>query len=298
MATFALQVSPENATEWLDTARRAEAAGFDTLYVSDHPGHGPSPFVALAAAAAVTGSIRLGSYVSNAGVREPVLLAADVATLDVVSGGRAVFGIGAGHTPAEWAAVGKVRPDVRGRVERFIAVAEATARLLAGEEVTVDVPELTMLKAKLDGPQLVQERIPLVFGGGNTKLLRWAAVHADIVALSGLGRTLADGHSHEVRWRGAEIDEQVELAGSKPIEALVQHVEITDDAGAVYAAKAEEAGVSESDLRAAPYMLIGTEEEIVSAVREHGRRWGISRYAVRRSALDLLGPILPELAKS
>ena len=112
MATFSLQVVPENAAEWLDTARRAEAAGFDTLLTADHPGSCATPFVALAAAAAVTTTIKLGSYVVNAGVREPMLLAADVATLDVVSGGRAVLGIGAGHTPAEWrrsVAAGRIR---------------------------------------------------------------------------------------------------------------------------------------------------------------------------------------------
>jgi alkanesulfonate monooxygenase SsuD/methylene tetrahydromethanopterin reductase-like flavin-dependent oxidoreductase (luciferase family) len=142
MATFSLQVEPQNAAEWLDTARRAEAAGFDTLLTADHPGSCSSPFVALAAAAAVTTTIKLGSYVVNAGVREPMLLAADVATLDVVSGGRAVLGIGAGHTPAEWAAVGLTRPDAQGRVDRCIAVAEATRRLLAGDGVTVDGPHL------------------------------------------------------------------------------------------------------------------------------------------------------------
>ncbi|MDT5032436.1 MAG: hypothetical protein QOC94_2607 [Actinoplanes sp.] len=296
MATFALQVQPENAAEWLDTARQAETAGFTALYVADHPGSGASPFVALAAAAAVTSTIKLGSYVVNAGVREPMLLAADVATLDVVSGGRAVLGLGAGHTPAEWAAVGKVRPAVAGRVERFIAVAEATAQLLAGAEVTVDVPELTMLRAALGAPACVQERVPLLFGGGNSRLLRWAAAHADVIGLSGLGRTLADGHSHEVRWRGAEIDAQVELAAGKPIEALVQQVEITDDAGAFYAAKAAELAMPESELRAAPYLLAGTTDEIVDAVREHGRRWGITRFAVRRTALHDLGPLLPKLA--
>lgn len=296
MATFALQVSPENASEWLETARRAESAGFTTFYVSDHPGYGPSPFVALAAAAAVTSTIQLGSYVVNAGVREPILLADDVATLDLISGGRAILGLGAGHTPAEWAAIGRVRPDVSGRVERFIAVAEATTALLAGEEVTVDVPELTALKAKLDGPRRVREKIPLLFGGGNARLLRWAAEHADLIGLSGLGRTLPDGHSHEVRWRGHEIDEQVELAGGKPVEALVQHIEITEDAGAVWAAKAQEAEIPESELRESPYMLIGTADEIVAAVAEHKRRWGIERYAVRRPALDLLVPLMPRLA--
>jgi probable F420-dependent oxidoreductase len=295
MATFALQVSPENATEWLDTARRAEAAGFTALYVADHPGKGPAPFVALAAAAAVTSTIKLGSYVVNAGVREPMLLAADVATLDVISGGRAVLGLGAGHTPAEWAAVGKVRPEVAGRVDRFIAVAEATARLLAGAEVTVDVPELTMLRARLDGPAIVQERVPLLFGGGNSRLLRWAAEHADVIGLAGTGRTLADGYQHNVRWRTADVDAQIELTGSVPVEALVQRVEVTDDADRFYADLAKEFGEPEDVLRDAPYILAGTADEIVAEVAGYERRWGITRYAVRRNALDLLGPLLPRL---
>ncbi|MER6595316.1 LLM class flavin-dependent oxidoreductase, partial [Micromonospora purpureochromogenes] len=89
MTVFSLQATPTDAASWLDLARRAEAAGFDALLAADHPGAVTSPFVALAAAASVTSMIGLGSYVSNLGVREPILLATDVATLDLVSGGRA-----------------------------------------------------------------------------------------------------------------------------------------------------------------------------------------------------------------
>ena len=242
MADFALQAQPTDAADWLDLARRAEAAGFDTLLAADHPGSCAAPFVALAAAAAVTTTIRLGSYVANAAVREPILLAADVATLDVVSGGRAVLGLGAGHTPAEWDAIGQIRPGVRGRVDRCIAVAEATVRLLAGERVTVATPELTMLNALLAEPRPVQERVPLLVGTANSRLLRWAGEHADIVGLTGFGRTKSDGHQHEARWRLADIDAQVGLArdgGDATLEALVQQVEITDDADAVLAEHAQ-----------------------------------------------------------
>ena len=295
MATFSLQVEPQNAAEWLDTARRAEAAGFDTLLTADHPGSCSSPFVALAAAAAVTTTIRLGSYVVNAGVREPMLLAADVATLDVVSGGRAVLGIGAGHTPVEWAAVGRTRPDAAGRVDRCIAVAEATRRLLDGEEVTVDGPALKMVGAKLSEPRPVQERVPMLFGGGNSRLLNWARDNADLVGLSGLGKTLEDGHSHTVRWRLDEIDAQVESVKGKEIEALVQMVEITKDAEAALTDIAERTWLSVDELRQVPYLLVGTEDEIVASIAGHRRRWGITRYAVRRDALDLLGPLIPRL---
>jgi probable F420-dependent oxidoreductase len=287
MATFSLQVQPQTAAEWLDTARRAEAAGFAALYVADHPGSGASPHVALAAAAAVTSTIGLGAYVVNAGVREPMLLASDVATLDLVSGGRAILGLGAGHTPAEWRAVGRTRPDVNGRVDHCIAVAETTRALLAGDRVG---------EAELGAPRPVQKEIPLLIGGGNTRLLRWATTHADIIGLSGLGRTLADGHDHEVRWRAAEIDAQVELVRGTALEALVQHIEVTEDAGAVVAERFGDLGLGEAELQAAPYLLVGTEDEIVAKVHEIGRRWGITRFAVRRSALDVLGPLMDRMA--
>ncbi|GID95943.1 TIGR03621 family F420-dependent LLM class oxidoreductase [Amorphoplanes digitatis] len=300
MADFALQAQPTSAADWLDLARRAEEAGFDTLLAADHPGSCASPFVALAAAAAVTTRIRLGSNVSNAAVREPILLASDVATLDVISGGRAVLGLGAGHTPAEWEATGRTRPDVRGRVARCIAVAEATMALLAGEKVTADGPELTMSGAELTQPRPVQERIPLTIGTANSRLLRWAGEHADIVGLTGFGRTLSDGHRHEARWRLSDIDAQVRLAregGDATLEALVQQVEITDDAGAALAENAAELGMSETELQAVPFVLVGTADEIVAAVRAHRERWGITRYVVRRPGLEALAPLLPRLAE-
>ncbi|MEV6847205.1 LLM class flavin-dependent oxidoreductase [Actinoplanes sp. NPDC051411] len=278
MTTFSLQAAPDDATAWLDLARRAEEIGFEALYVADHPGSTAAPFVALAAAAVATSRLRLGSYVVNAGVREPILLAADVATLDVVSGGRAILGLGAGHTPAEWAAVGKVRPGVRARVDHCIAVAEQTRRMLAGEG--------------MDQPRPVQQPVPLLIGGGNTRLLGWAAEHADLIGLSGLGRTLDDGHSHEVRWHTAQVDAQVELAGGTPMEALVQLVEVTDDAGAVYDKWAEDTSTPAEDLIAAPFMLAGTIEEIAAKIRAVESRWGITRFAVRRPAIEAVETLL------
>ncbi|GGK86451.1 LLM class flavin-dependent oxidoreductase [Mangrovihabitans endophyticus] len=296
MVEFAYQAVPDSAATWRETARRAEAVGVHTLLVPDHPGSCAAPFVALAAAAAVTDTIRLGSYVCNAGVREPMLLAADVATLDVVSGGRALLGIGAGHTPAEWQAIGRSRPDVNGRVARCIAVAEATMRLLSGAEVTVDGPALTMAGARLTEPRPVQDRVPLLFGGGNTRLLEWAADHADIVGLSGLGRTLADGHRHTVRWRLDDVDAQVDRVRGRVLETLVQRFQITDDAEGALADMTEHTGLTAAQLRATPYVLVGTVDEIVSSIREHERRWGISRYAVRPPALDLLPTIMAGLS--
>ncbi|WP_433343706.1 LLM class flavin-dependent oxidoreductase [Micromonospora sp. CA-111912] len=301
MATFSLQATPTDAASWLDLARRVEAAGFDALLAADHPGSCGNPFVALAAAASVTSTIGLGSYVSNLGVREPMLLATDVATLDVLSGGRARLGVGAGHTPAEWRAVGRERPDVAGRVRRCVAVTEAVRALLDGEEVTVDSPELTVHAARLTSPRPVRERIPLTVGTSNSTLLRWAGAHADVVGLAGFGRTLEDGHQHEARWRADQIEAQLacvaEGAAGRDVppalEALVQTVLVTDDAEAAAAEQAARTGLTVAELLATPFVLIGTEDEIVAAVAGHERRWGVTRFVVRANALD---PLLPRLA--
>jgi probable F420-dependent oxidoreductase len=303
MAVFSLQARPTDAASWLALARRAEEVGFDALLASDHPGSGTSPFVALAAAGAVTSTLGLGTYVSNAGVREPILLAADVATLDVVSGGRARLGLGAGHTPAEWRAVGRERPDVAGRVRRCLVVAQAVRDLLDGEEVSVDTPELAVHAAQLTAPRPVQERVPLTLGTANSRLLRWAGAHADVVGLTGFGRTLADGHNHLARWRADQIEAQLAHVAEgatgreqpPALEALVQQVVVTDGAEAAVADHARELGLTVAELLATPFVLVGTEDEIVAAVAEHQRRWGITRFVVRENALEPLAPLLPRL---
>lgn len=295
---FSVQAQPADAASWLALARRAEAEGFARLQVSDHPGSGASPFVALAAAAGVTTRIELGSYVLNAGVREPLLVAADVATLDVVSDGRAVLGVGAGHTPAEWAGVGRTRPGADHRVDRAVAVAGAARRLLDGEQVTLDHGPVRVSGARLEGPLPVRRPVPLLVGGGHPRLLARAAAHADVVALSGLGRTLADGHAHDVRWAPERVDAQVELvraaadraggAGSGPrLEALVQHVELTDDREAAAARLVDEIGgsVAARDLLDVPYVMVGTAAEVADQVRRHAERWGITAYTVRAPAM-------------
>ena len=95
----------------LYAARWAEDAGFDVVTTADHVG-GTSPFVMLSAAAVVTTRVRLRTYVLDYGFWNPGLLARDVATLDVLSGGRVEVGLGAGHKPLEHEAVGVPFPSI------------------------------------------------------------------------------------------------------------------------------------------------------------------------------------------
>lgn len=140
----------------------------------------------------------------------------------------------------------------------------------------------------------VRTRVPLTIGGNGPRVLRFAAVRADVVGVTGLGRTLADGHRHEVDWSPSSLDRIVETvrasaeaAGRHPqLEALVQHVEITDDAPAAAARlTAHVPGASVDDLLGAPFVWIGTAEEIRDKVQRCRSNLGVERYMVRAPAI-------------
>ncbi len=303
MVAVAVQAQARDAASWLALARKVERLGFDALLAADHVGMRPSPFVALAAAAAVTRRIGLGTYVVNAGIRDPLLLASDVATLDLVSDGRARLGIGAGHTPAEWAGVGRERPSVQDRVRRCIAVAESVRALLAGQLVKLH-SDVLQVEASLTAPR-PERTVPLTVGGANSSLLQWAGEHAEVVGLTGMGKTLADGYGHEARWRVSQFERQLDLIrqgadrrehGAPELEALVQMVDVTDDPEKAVHELATELDVPIADLLEVPFLLVGTRDEIVSKIRARQQRWGIDRIVVREDAIDALGPLLSRLS--
>ena len=276
------------ARAWPDLARRVEALGFQTLYVADHPGETASPFVALAAAAAVTSTLRLGTYVCNVGVRDPLHLAADAATVDQLSGGRLTLGLGAGHTPAEWEMLGREFPSAVDRVTRLEAVVERVGALLADTTFA---------------PRPVQQPLPLLIGGNGRRVLRLAGARADVVGLSGLGRTLPDGHRHAVEWRDDAIAERIAIvrdaAAGRPVvlDALVQHLEITDDrVAAAERIAGIVPGLDPAVALSSPFMLLGTVDEIVAEVHAHRDRWGITSYVVREAVIDDAAHVMAALA--
>jgi probable F420-dependent oxidoreductase len=296
---ISLQAEPRDIGSWLSLARRLEAAGFEALLVGDHPGSGASPWPALGAAAAATTTLKLGTYVIQAGVRDPIQVAGDAATLDILAPGRVLLGLGAGHTFGEWETRGAQRPspaDRAGRLEEFV---DTVAQLLDGQAVTINGRYIQMVDARLDG--LPTGRVQLVVGGGHPRVLRVAAARAQVVALSGLGRTHPDGHRHDARWSGAELHHQLGIIGNATagraevpeVEALVQVVTVTDDRDQTLAELATQfSAVPVQDAGSTPYLLIGTITEMVDQLRRQAEDFGITRYVVREPALDSATQIL------
>jgi probable F420-dependent oxidoreductase len=288
-------------------AARTESAGLDGVAVADHPGATWSPFVALASAAGATERLGIGTAVVNCGVREPLDIAADAATLQTISAGRLTLGLGAGHTPSEWSHMGRERPSPSARIERFEEVVRAVVALLVGERVTVRGQHVSLHDACL---RMSLPTAPkLLVGGGHRRLVRLGCELADVVELGGIGRTLPDGHYHEPRWSPAQVDSAVaafesgcDAHGRRPtLGALVQHVEITDDADQAVRRYLDQVGTvipaemipSVQDVLECPYVFVGTVEELLGKLRQLHRQWGFTRFTAR--ALEPVAELVARL---
>ncbi len=294
---FGCQYARQDGLGPREVAQRAETAGFDVFCVSDHVGQGPAPLPVLAAVAERTSSIRLGTFVLNATMRNPVQLAWEASTLDHLSGGRFELGLGAGHTPHEYDETGIERLPAAVRKLQLAEQVEILRALLDGQTVDHDGPQHRISGAKID--RSVQERLPILVGGNGRALLGHAGAHADIIGLQGLGRTLEDGHRHTVTWTTAHLDGQLEEvragAGERfpelELNALVQVVDITEDADSSIAELCGRVdGLTREDAAETPYVLIGTVDEIAEKIERCRLRWGISYFVVR--SLDDFAPVI------
>jgi probable F420-dependent oxidoreductase len=256
--------SAEDGATWRGDARRLEGLGFDTLWVPDHVGMF-DPFVGLAAAAGATETVRLGTYVLNAELWNPLLLARAAATAHIVSDGRLVVGLGAGHARIEFEQAGLDYPSPARRVGRLAALVPALRRLLAGE--TVDDPALGLVGAATG---LAPTAPPLLVGGNGDRVLQLAGEQAEIVGLVGFTSGTGQVHTDLSHWTWDGLAERLAharaaaaAAGGRTFDAdvLVQRVAVTDDPAAALADFVD-AGVSE-ELFDSPFLLVGSEGEIV-----------------------------------
>jgi probable F420-dependent oxidoreductase len=287
---FGFQSSAADLHGVLADARAAESAGFDIFQLGDHLGAGVAPLPALAVAAAVAERIALGTLVLNNDLRHPVVLAHELATLDHACHGRLEVGIGAGHSFTEYRAAGIPFDPPFVRKERLRESVVILRTLLGGGSVTVKGRHYALENASVLRPK--QERVPILVGVNGRTALAHAAEHADIVAPTMLGRTLADGQHHEVRWEVDRLDETVcwirDAAASHgrsvALHALVQAVVVTDDKARVAEDIARRQGMPLADVLATPFLCLGTHAEIADHLLACRQRWGIEYYTVRSVA--------------
>jgi len=173
-----------------ETARAAEDAGLDTLWVADHLLQSDpasrldepmlEAYTTLGFLAGQTSRIRLGTLVAGATFRAPALLVKEVTTLDVLSGGRAWLGIGAGYNEDEARTMGIYLPPIGERFDIMADTLEVARRMWAGDESPFHGRH-EHLEHPIGSPRpLCQPRPPVLVGGtGERRTLRLVAEHAD-----------------------------------------------------------------------------------------------------------------------
>jgi probable F420-dependent oxidoreductase len=308
---FGTTAGRADSAETLRTlARRAEELGYSTFGLADHFMIPFAPLVAGMAAADATTAVRIGQVVLASDFRHPAVLAKELATLDVLSGGRVEIGIGAGWMRDEFDAAGIPFDAPSVRIERLEEAVTVLKRLFADEPCTFDGHHFTL--AALDGlPKPVQRpHPPIMIGGGGRKVLSVAARQADIIqVLPGVIRGVAalDATQFAARSYREKVEWIRDAAGARfhsiELGTLLMHVAVTDDVDrarddflAQFPADAVQDDATRAELLASPVVAIGTIDEVCDRLMATRDEFGFSYFSTPVGGTpDVLASVIDRL---
>jgi probable F420-dependent oxidoreductase len=294
----------QSADTWVAQARKVEDYGYATFLIRDHfvPdffGHQFAPMAALMAAASVTKTLRVGSLVFDNDYRHPVMLAKEVATLDLLSGGRFELGLGAGWLQSEYQRAGMPFDAPGLRISRLEEAIEPLT--FAGHYYSV---------TGLQGfPQPIQRpHPPILIGGGGKRILTLAGRVANSVGI--LTTSVASGvrEDNPTERLAASVAQKVEWvrqgAGDRFHEvelSMIIAVLVTNNRRQ----RAEQlicergwSGLTVEDVFNMPSIFIGLVDDIVEAMEERRARYGFSYYVVSDRYIDTFAPVVARLART
>lgn len=288
----------DDPDEIAEYARHVESLGYDELYSYDHVG-AVDPFVPLIPAAGATQRLKVGPLVLNNEFHHPALLARTAATVDRMTGGRLVLGLGTGYAKDEHDAIGlELRPPGP-RVTRFGESVEIVRRLLDDDAAHVTGEHSNVALDKL-GVRPVQEHVPILIGGFGRRVVSIAARFADIFQFTGLsdnpdGTIAAGGFAldqvvERAEWLTADAGERDDLIERS---SLVQMVAVDDDIPSDDEL-AERFEVDPAIVADSPFVLAGTLDQIVDKLERIRAASGISHYVIREP--DVFAPVVEALA--
>ncbi|SPM39885.1 Flavin-dependent oxidoreductase, luciferase family (includes alkanesulfonate monooxygenase SsuD and methylene tetrahydromethanopterin reductase) [Mycobacterium numidiamassiliense] len=310
---FRFAVQATNAAggrQWRDTVRKVEDLGYTTLFLADHYlGPGPAqraartprqdlaPIAAMAAAAAVTETLRVGCRVFCIDYHVPAVLAKEAATLDLLSDGRLELGIGAGWSGVEYDALG-VEFDRPGR--RIAKLAEVVALIKAhwqGDELNY-AGDFVRVHGYAGRPRPVQQpHPPIMIGGGGQRVLSLAGREADIVSISSVPFVARDADGLDPQAVAQRRIEYVRAAageryGGLDVESSPYFTAITDDPETVLAELAKSTGLEADLLRDHPNVLIGSSESVVEQLHSSRETLGVNYVTVQQTQIESFAPVV------
>jgi len=308
-----------------DLSQMAEELGFHTIYFPDHlVAEGPErqamglpsfdPMMQAAVVASLTSRIRIGHLVLCNLFRHPAVTARSLATLDQMSGGRMLAGLGSGWTETEFRMTGIPFPEIGPRL-RMLDEALTCIRGLWSEESFTHDGEFYHFREASMLPRPVQASPPIVLGGGGKGLLRVAARHADVVnivsdtgragyiALANAIKLTDESYREKVRFLRAEATRAGRDAQAIRISGMLFTMQLTESRAAaqsVVEGIAGMFGVPPAAILASPLFLVGTPDDCIAELRRRQRDWELSEVVLSGAgAPDLLErfgrEILPQI---
>jgi probable F420-dependent oxidoreductase len=304
---------PTTGATWSELARRCEGHGYDILTMPDHFGDQLAPVPALAFAAASTSTLRIGALVFDNDYRHPSVLAKELATLDVLSGGRLEIGLGAGWEKVDYDMSG-IAYDAPGvRVDRFVEGLKVITGLMGDEPVTHGGTHYTVTEMA-GWPKPVQRpHPPLLIGGGGKRVLGIAGRWAQTIGINGNLAAGAIGPDALSSMTGERVDEKIAWAIDGAVAAGRDPADLEWNVRAFFvsvlpesagAAETEEAaagigafiGFDAEQVLASPFALIGPPSRVAEVLLERRERWGFSYVVVGPNDVDPFAPVVAELA--
>jgi probable F420-dependent oxidoreductase len=306
---FAAEVhSTATRAEFVDAVREVEGLGYSSVMMSDHLVDQFAPISALSVAAAVTSTLRIGTFVFNNDLRHPVVLAQELATLDRLSDGRLEIGMGAGWNVPEYEAAGIPYDPGATRIDR-LAEAVTIMKGLFGDGPIDFEGRFYRVKGFTDFPRPIQRpHPPFLVGGGSPKLLRFAAQNADIVGIA--PRVLPDGSADVMGCTLAGSEKKIaiirEAAGPRIDQLEINSypsfsAKVTDDARPAAREVADRlrsrygVELSEQDILESPHVFIGSVASLVEKFQKLRERLGINHILVGDDYRDF-APVVERLS--
>lgn len=291
---------------WVELARAAESLGYSTLTMPDHFTDQLAPVPALQCAADATTTLRLGALVYDNDYKHPVVLAKELATMDVLSDGRVEIGLGAGWQVSDYEQSGIAYDPPGVRIDRFLEGLAVIKGALGPEPFSFAGEHYTITGYNGLPKPVQQPAPPVLIGGGGPRVLRIAAREADIVGVNPAltagvidQHTFASATAESTDEKLAIVREAAEAAGRlDQIELNVRTfmVMVTDDVTGALETLSHFAGAPPEAVAESPYALVGPPSKLAEDLQARRERWGFSYVIVSQSDLEAFAPVVAELA--
>jgi probable F420-dependent oxidoreductase len=297
---------------WRDAVRRIEGVGYTTVAVSDHVTRGwaMEPLVALQAAADATTTLRILSLVLANDYRHPALVHRAIATIDVLSGGRAELGLGAGWLPDDYAALGLPLDPPGTRIRRLDEAVRLIKQLFDATSPVTAAGAHYRVESLEGVPRPTQRpRPPILVGGGGRAVLSLAGREADIAGVNaalvrgsgrreGVAGLRASATLEKVGWVREAAREARRDAREPELQVSVLHAHITESAAAtreVVERIAKDVGLAPEEVDASPAVLVGDVGRCCELLLERRERYGFSYIKLGPDPMAV-APIVARLA--